>query len=376
MTHLNSSTNSGPIIFLLSANDYGGVTKFTLNVCKELKRLNIPCEIHVPYLSHYYYTKTLRAKGNISDIKLWIRYVLGQIRLELSQRKLKFCGTRMNITEVKIVRYFLSPSSKRLRTAKVIVIQQSTLLQQIIRLGITNNKIFIVNHHLFTHHPGDLESIELKQPLQIIVSSKFTATEIEKIGIRSFRLINLGVDIETFNPEKRIEKIDEKVEIGIYFHTHPRKNPKLLLEIVKQLLDNRNINVGIQIFGHSISGYLNSNKITSHIGLTESEYSRLIANCDIFIFASNMEGFGLPPLEAMASGVAVISTKVGATPDYITPGTGVLIDVNSSIEIWITQILKLVNNKKKRIELGAAARIQAQNFTWRKTTLKYLELMK
>jgi glycosyltransferase involved in cell wall biosynthesis len=365
-----------PIIFLLSANDYGGVTKVTLNICKELKKMNIPCEIHVPYFTHYYYTKTLRTKGDISDIKLWIRYVLGQLRLEFKQRKLKFCGTKINITDVKVVRYFFYPSSKRLRASKVIVIQQSTILQQILELGITNNKIMIVNHHLFTKSPSDLESTETKHPVQIVVSSKFTANEIEEIGIKKYSLIHLGVDLETFNPRNRIVKNSNRVNIGIYFHMHQRKNPKLIVEIVQQLTENRNIDIEIQVFGNPINRYFKSDKVTSHVGLTESEYARLLANCDLFVFASNMEGFGLPPLEAMASGIAVISTGVGAIPEYMTPSSGVLIKPNSSKEVWLSQILNLVNNKNKRIELGAAAYIQAQNYTWEKTTLKYLELIK
>lgn len=46
---------------------------------------------------------------------------------------------------------------------------------------------------------------------------------------------------------------------------------------------------------------------------------------DVFIAPQRWEGFGVTPLEAMASGLPVIATKVGAFPDLVTPETGLLI---------------------------------------------------
>jgi Glycosyltransferase len=48
-------------------------------------------------------------------------------------------------------------------------------------------------------------------------------------------------------------------------------------------------------------------------GLTDEELARIYSGSDVFLFTSRAESFGLPPLEAMACGAAVVSTDARAT---------------------------------------------------------------
>lgn len=367
--------NKNPIIFLMSSNDIGGVTKVTLNICKELQKMNIACEIHIPFFTHFYYTKTLRAQKNLTDVKLWIRYLLGQIRLEVRQRRLKFCGERLLITDARIVRYIFNPSLKRLKRSKFIVIQQSTLLQQLVDLGITENKILIVVHHLFTNNPAHLELKNLKYPVIKIASSVFTSNELLRIGVKDSSLVHLGVDLETFNPKNRTVSNQGEIHLGFYFHPHQRKNPILVESLVKYFIELNKKNIFVHIFGNSFNKKRVNNYVIVNENIAEYEYARKIANLDLFIFASNMEGFGLPPLEAMASGVSVITSCVGAVPEYMNTDCGVMLDNEFSKEVWIQEITKLVENSKERTRLGICARLAAEKYSWEKTTLKYLELL-
>jgi len=367
--------DKNPIIFLISANDIGGITKVTLNICRELKKMNIACEIHIPFFTHFYYTKTIRAQKNLMDVKLWIRYLLGQIRLEVKQRRLKFCGERLLITNAKIVRYVFNPSLKRLKRSKFIVIQQSTLLQQVVDLGITENNIIIVIHHLFTNNPADLESKNLKYPVIKIASSLFTSKKLLQIGVKDSNLVHLGVDLETFSPKNRTVSNQEEIHLGFYFHPHQRKNPMLVKSLVEYFIELNKKNIFIHIFGNSFNKKDINNHVIVNENITEYEYARKIANLDLFIFASEMEGFGLPPLEAMASGVPVITSCVGAVPEYMNSDCGVILYNEFSKEVWIQEITKLVENSKERARLALNVRLAAEKYSWEKTTLKYLELL-
>ena len=366
--------DKNPIVFLLSSNDIGGVTKATLNIAKVLQKMNIACEIHVPFFTHFYFTKTIRAQKNMADIKLWIRYLLGQIRLEIKQRQLKFCGERLFITDVKIVRYFFNPSLKRLKRSKLIVIQQSGLLQQLVDLGITENKILIIIHHLFTNNPTDLESKILKYPLIKIASSLFTSNELLLIGVRDSSLVHLGVDLETFNPKNRKVSNRNEIHLGFYFHPHQRKNPMLVESLVKYFITLNKKNIFIHIFGNSFNRKNGNDYVIVNENISEHEYAKKMANLDLFIFASKMEGFGLPPLEAMASGVPIITSCAGAVPEYMNSDCGVMLDNEFSKEVWIQEITKLVENGKERARLALNARLVAEKYSWEKTTMKYLEL--
>lgn len=56
----------------------------------------------------------------------------------------------------------------------------------------------------------------------------------------------------------------------------------------------------------------------------ESERSLLLANADVLVYPSRYEGFGLPPLEAMAAGTPVVSTDAGSLPEVLGDAAAVV----------------------------------------------------
>lgn len=91
-------------------------------------------------------------------------------------------------------------------------------------------------------------------------------------------------------------------------------------------------------------------------------------NVDVFVFPTVCdEGFGLPPLEAMAAGVPVVVSKSGAMVETVEDGkTGFLVDKDDFFAL-AEAILRLLKNDDLRETMGRAGRKRAfQYFTWDK----------
>lgn len=81
------------------------------------------------------------------------------------------------------------------------------------------------------------------------------------------------------------------------------------------------------------------------------------------MYPSRFEAFGLPPLEAMACGRAVVVSRVGAVDEYGIHGKNILI-VNPEARELVEAILSLIERDDLREKLQAEARKAAARWTW------------
>lgn len=100
----------------------------------------------------------------------------------------------------------------------------------------------------------------------------------------------------------------------------------------------------------------------------------LYAGADLFVMPSRLEGFGLPLLEAMASGTPVISSNAASLPEigsdavlYFTPDDPV------QLSELITQTL---HSEHLREELSKRGRLRARLFTWTESARKHIAVYK
>src|SRR3984893_13643003 len=96
--------------------------------------------------------------------------------------------------------------------------------------------------------------------------------------------------------------------------------------------------------------------------VSELELITLYSMADVFAFPSFFEGFGVPPLEAMACGAPVITSNTSSLPEVVGDAA-LLVDPND-ISALCQALQTLLENEQLRSELVQKGYRQAQKYTW------------
>jgi glycosyltransferase involved in cell wall biosynthesis len=102
----------------------------------------------------------------------------------------------------------------------------------------------------------------------------------------------------------------------------------------------------------------------------EADKPALYQGATAFIFPSRYEGFGLPPLEALACGTPVVGSNAASIPEVVGPG-GVLLPPDDA-EGMARALIRLATDEGFREELSRHALVQVARFSWERTARETL----
>jgi glycosyltransferase involved in cell wall biosynthesis len=108
--------------------------------------------------------------------------------------------------------------------------------------------------------------------------------------------------------------------------------------------------------------------------ISQEDLISIYNGADLFIFLSLYEGFGLPPLEAMACGVPVVVSNVSSLPEVVG-AAGILVNPLNIDEI-VDAIIKIISDMKLKKELSEKGLKRAKEFSWQKTAIETLSVYK
>lgn len=237
-------------------------------------------------------------------------------------------------------------------------------------------KIFVL---LAAKSSDRILTVSEKSKKDIVSAYGLNENKVEVVGLGCDEFLDFKAD------ESGILAIKSKFNIkGDYFLTvgniEPIKNIKSVIEAFV-IYKKKNPKMKLVIVGHKKDAYLEiigtvkSADIEDALIFTgyvpEQDLKYLYSGATVFVFLSLAEGFGLPVLEAMASGLPVIVSDID--PINTFAGTQIFVDPLNINKIAL-EMERLINDRELRRSLAQKGKEEASKYIWRECAKKTLNI--
>lgn len=241
--------------------------------------------------------------------------------------------------------------------------------------------------------PWYLEKIKyLSMSRQILTVSESSKVDIiDKLNISDIQVVPNGIDIKKFASiadKKQLASLLYRFSIGSKFILYtggmdPHKNLDNLYQAYMRLpfeIKNEYVLVIAGKIPTSISdvklkleklGILERVIFTDYV--SDQELIALYSACELFVFPSYQEGFGIPPLEAMAAGAVVITSDIPVMREVIGQDIDAFFNALEPDSIS-AKIVYALNNDEFRSSFKLYARQRIKKFSWENSAKKLIEV--
>lgn len=181
------------------------------------------------------------------------------------------------------------------------------------------------DYEIFPYLPVERVAASLRLPLRKLAVSGYIRDMVHRNhGIDDIAVLPNSVDLTLFNAAPR--RKNSPLRVGFLYNPSPRKNLGLALNALGAArADLPKLEV-LSFGGPPSPNHPIPEWVRYHQTPLQTELAQLYAACDVWLFTSDHEGFGLPILEAMACHTPVLATRAGAAPDLIDGRNGLLLD--------------------------------------------------
>jgi alpha-1,3-rhamnosyl/mannosyltransferase len=232
----------------------------------------------------------------------------------------------------------------------------------------------------------------VRRASHIMVDSEFVRREvIDYYGVSPERVttVLLGVSPE-FQPVAPIHCAPVLQQFGLQPGQYllavgtlePRKNLSTVIAAYAQLPDAVRQRYplvivgmngwGMESFSDSLKHMIRRGEVRLPGYVAQADLPALYSGARLFVYPSLYEGFGLPPLEAMACGVPVIASNRASLPEVVGDA-GLLVEPLDDGGIAM-HMRALIEDDALHARLSTAGRQRAESFTWRKFALETLAI--
>lgn len=232
------------------------------------------------------------------------------------------------------------------------------------------------------------------QVVTISTNSKEEIVDFYKVPSKKVSIIYPGIKQSEFYrwPEIEVARVKAHYAIhGKYIlfvgNIEPRKNLKNLLLAYEKLPDEVRKEYSLLLVG--ARGWLDNeifdiierlrmagNVIQQPIGWVEDKHrAALYSGASLFVYPSKYEGFGIPPLEAMACGAPVITSDNSSLPEAV--GNAAIKIKAESVKQLATKMEEVLNyDQKKLAAITHKGFAHVDTYTWEHEALKLIDILK
>jgi glycosyltransferase involved in cell wall biosynthesis len=235
-------------------------------------------------------------------------------------------------------------------------------------------KLYLIQHYeIWNGSKEEVDKTWRYTDMHKILISKWLINVGKEIGISNFTYIPNGVDFSRFNLTNNIENRD--LIISMMYSDVNWKGAKEGLDALK-IVRKKYPTIKVKFFGKCKKPY----DLPEWIEYYENPKQQVLVNdiynkSAIFICSSWSEGWGLPPMEAMACGCAVVTTDNGGVRDFAINNKTALICKIKDIKEMSNSLFKLLEDEKFRVKLATEGNKYVKNFTWEKSFAKFSEVI-
>jgi glycosyltransferase involved in cell wall biosynthesis len=236
-------------------------------------------------------------------------------------------------------------------------------------------------------------SRRLTEVLTVSESSKRDLVEFAKVPAERVTVTPLAADFSTYHPtapdgerERLIQQYNLQPPYLLYTSRleHPGKNHVNLIKAFEQLVQQKNVPHQLVLAGsdwsgsEEIHGVAQESSVKDRIRFTgfvpTNDLPGLYRHCEVFVFPSLYEGFGLPILEAMACGAPVACSNVSSMPEVA--GNAAIQFNPESPDSIATAIAPLLLDPEMRSLYSTKGLARSAEFTWSHTAEQTLDVLK